>query len=157
WYSRAITAIEEALRRVNRNAYAQGVLRDTHWGRAQALDQLKRYAEAAQDWNRAVELSPEPERDSYRINRALSLVRIGKVAESIEAAEVSLKNANANLLYNATCVFALAAGDPDESTGGLSREECAKRAVALLQQAVAKGYKDAEHMKKDDDLKALRG
>jgi hypothetical protein len=45
----------------------------------------------------------------------------------------------------------------DESGGSLSRQERAKRAVALLQQAVAKGYKDAEHMKKDDDLKALRG
>jgi len=32
----------------------------------------------------------------------------------------------------------------------------ANRAVALLQQAVAKGYKDAEHVKKDTDLKALR-
>jgi hypothetical protein len=28
--------------------------------------------------------------------------------------------------------------------------------VALLQQAIAKGLRDAEQMKKDDDLKALR-
>jgi len=33
---------------------------------------------------------------------------------------------------------------------------CAKRAIALLRQAVAKGYQDAEHMKNDHDLKALR-
>jgi hypothetical protein len=38
----------------------------------------------------------------------------------------------------------------------LSKEDCARRAVTLLQQAVAHGYKDAEHMKHDDDLKALR-
>jgi hypothetical protein len=38
----------------------------------------------------------------------------------------------------------------------LSKEDCAKRAITLLQQAVAKGFKDADHMKKDDDLKALR-
>lgn len=37
-----------------------------------------------------------------------------------------------------------------------SKEECAKRAVALLQQAIAKGYKNLEHVTKDDDLKALR-
>ncbi len=30
------------------------------------------------------------------------------------------------------------------------------RAVELLRQAVAKGYKDIEHLKKDDDLKPLR-
>ncbi len=28
--------------------------------------------------------------------------------------------------------------------------------MAWLKQAVAKGYKDIEHLKKDDDLKALR-
>ena len=45
----------------------------------------------------------------------------------------------------------------DEPNGSMSKAECAKRAVALLQQAVANGFKDAEHLKKDDDLKALRG
>jgi hypothetical protein len=33
----------------------------------------------------------------------------------------------------------------------------AARSVELLRQAVAKGYKDIDHLKKDDDLKALRG
>ena len=35
-------------------------------------------------------------------------------------------------------------------------ESVAARAVALLQQAVAKSYKDVAHMKKDRDLDALR-
>ncbi len=30
------------------------------------------------------------------------------------------------------------------------------RAIELLRQAIGKGYKDIEHLKKDDDLKALR-
>jgi hypothetical protein len=32
----------------------------------------------------------------------------------------------------------------------------AGRAVELLQQAVSRGYKDAEHLKKDEDLRGLR-
>jgi len=72
------------------------------------------------------------------------------------AAEALPKNADAVTLYDAVCVLALAAGRPDEAGGSLSKEECARRAMALLQQAVARGYKDAEHLKKDDDLKALR-
>jgi len=35
-------------------------------------------------------------------------------------------------------------------------EQYAARAVELLRQAVAKGYKDAAHMKKDTDLDPLR-
>jgi hypothetical protein len=47
-----------------------------------------------------------------------------------------------------------AAGGADASR--LAPEEAA-RAVALLRQAVAGGYKDAARLKKDRDLDALRG
>jgi hypothetical protein len=43
-----------------------------------------------------------------------------------------------------------------ERRGLPAKEVYTISAVALLQQAVAKGYNDAEHMKKDDDLKSLR-
>jgi hypothetical protein len=66
------------------------------------------------------------------------------------------KNANAVTLFNAARVFALAAGRSDETAGSLSKEECAKRAVALLRQAVAEGFNSVEHIKRDDDLTALR-
>jgi hypothetical protein len=44
-------------------------------------------------------------------------------------------------------------------TGAKRRElaqQYADRAVALLRQAVAKGYKDVAHLKKDADLDGLR-
>jgi hypothetical protein len=63
---------------------------------------------------------------------------------------------NANELYNAASVFALAADRRKETDGELSKENCARRAIALLRQAVARGYRDAKHMKADDDLGALR-
>jgi hypothetical protein len=58
--------------------------------------------------------------------------------------------------HDPACVFAQAADRRDEAGGSHSREDCAKCAVAPLQKAVAKGYKDVDHLKKDEDLKALR-
>jgi hypothetical protein len=107
-------------------------------------------------WDRAVELSPEPERPEIRLGRAASRVRARQVDAAIQEAEQLSQDANANTLYSAACVLALAADRPDESAASLSKEQCARRAVALLRQAVAQGFKDAEHMKKDEDLQALR-
>src|SRR5262249_4314681 len=44
----------------------------------------------------------------------------------------------------------------DDPGGSPSKVECAKRAAALFQQAVAKGWKDAEHRNKDPDLASIR-
>src|SRR5262249_67757 len=131
-------------------------LRNAHWGRAQALDALKRDAEAAKDWDKAVDLSPEPQQPAFRMSRAASRVRAGQGDAAIQEAEGLVKNADAATLYNAACVFALAAERADEPSGSLPKEQGALRAVALLRQAVGKGWKDTAHMKTDDDLKALR-
>jgi hypothetical protein len=40
--------------------------------------------------------------------------------------------------------------------GAPSSERLAEEAMALLKEAVAKGYKNAAHMKQDKDLDALR-
>jgi serine/threonine protein kinase/Flp pilus assembly protein TadD len=156
WYTKAIAKLEEVLRQVKVDVTAQRFLRNAHWGRARALDDLKRHAEAATDWDKAIELSPEAERPGLRMHRASSRVRAGQADAAIHEAEDLAKIPHPGILYNAARVFALAADRKDEAGGSLSNEECAKRAIALLRQAVAKGYKDADHMKKDDDLKALR-
>lgn len=60
-------------------------------------------------------------------------------------------------LYDAACAYALCAGaarNPVANAPGL--EKLAEEAMALMKQAVAKGYKDAAHMKQDKDLDALR-
>ena len=60
-------------------------------------------------------------------------------------------------LYDTACLYALCAGanrtGPD--TARLAKE-CADEALTLLKRAVAKGYKNAAHMKQDPDLAALR-
>src|SRR5262249_55952341 len=155
-HARAIETLESVLRQVKVNATAQRFLRNAHWGRAQALQALARLADADEDWDKAVELSPEPERLQFRMNRAACRVRIGQVDAALEEADELTKIQHPMVLYDAGCVFALAANRRDEAGGSLSKEECAQRAVALLQQAVAKGCKKEERMKKDEDLKGLR-
>jgi serine/threonine protein kinase/tetratricopeptide (TPR) repeat protein len=156
WYDQAIATLEGVLRHVNSDATAALWLRNAHYGRARALDDLKRHAEAAAAWDKAVELSPPPQRAWVRLRRALSRVRAGQVDAAIQEAQELAKDADAATLYDAACVLGLAAGRPEESAAALSKEQCARRAVALLRQAVAQGFKDAEHMKKDEGLQALR-
>jgi serine/threonine protein kinase/tetratricopeptide (TPR) repeat protein len=156
WYARAIATLEDVLRQFKVDVTAQQYLRNAHWGRAEALDGLKRHAEAALAWDKAIELSRDAQQAGLRLQRALSRVRAGQVEAAIQEAKELAKNANAETLYNAARILALGASRPDESAGSLSKEECAQHAVALLRQAVAKSYKNAEQMKKDDDLKALR-
>jgi hypothetical protein len=78
------------------------------------------------------------------------------VDAAIREAEEVAKDANAVTLFEAACVFALAAGRPEETGGSLSKEACGKRAVALLRQAVAQDGKIAEHIKRHAYLQALR-
>jgi hypothetical protein len=90
------------------------------------------------------------------MRRAACRVRAGQVDAATREAEQVAKNANALTLYYAACVFALAAARPGETGGSVSKESWAKRAVALLRQAVARDGKLAELLKRDDDLQALR-
>jgi tetratricopeptide (TPR) repeat protein len=73
----------------------------------------------------------------------------------------SLKRTDAGSLYNAASLRAVAAAvlrAADESADGGRRADVeADRAMDWLKQAVAAGYKDAAHLKRDNDLDALRG
>jgi serine/threonine protein kinase len=157
WYAKAIATLEGVLRQVKVDPAARRFLRNAHGARADTLDlHLKRHAEALADWDRAVELSPEPEQLQFRMRRALCRVRVGQVDAATEEAEQLAKNANGVTLFAAACVFALAAARPEETGSSLSREACAKRAVALLRQAAAADGKLAEQIKRHDDLLVLR-
>jgi serine/threonine protein kinase/tetratricopeptide (TPR) repeat protein len=156
WYARAIASLEGALVQSKDDVTAREYLQNAYLNRARAFDDLHRHAEAAADWDRTVELTPAANRAELRMNRALSRVRAGQVATATREAEELAKNADAGTIYNAACVFALAAGRRDKSAGPLSRKDCARRGVALLRQAVARGFKDVQHLKSDEDLNSLR-
>jgi len=74
-----------------------------------------------------------------------------------------LDNADNGNLYNAACVFALAAASVQPAAGEeLSNEQSEQRqtwmneAMASLNQAVEAGWTDFAHMRKDTDLTILR-
>jgi tetratricopeptide (TPR) repeat protein len=156
--NRAFNGLSSLLKATGRTHEAQEITQ-------QAIDLYKKLVKS-----QPIDLRLKQELAKYYVKLAVLLRASSKLEEAAQAfraareiyerdlaADFLVKNADANELYNAACVLALAADRRDETGGSLSREQCAQRAIAILQQAVANGWKDAEHMKKDDDLKALRG
>jgi hypothetical protein len=93
------------------------------------------------------------------------LVHLGAYTEAAAAADrlAAAGSTPAADLYNAACFLSLCAplAQKDAMLSESRRKDLARqygdRAIALLRQAVAKGYKDAAHMKQDTDLDPLRG
>jgi tetratricopeptide (TPR) repeat protein len=157
WCNKAIATEEEGLRRGGRIAHVHLGLVNAHAYRADALSALQRHVEALKDYDQLVELAPEAERPRQSSFRAAGRVRAGQVAAAIEEAEELAKNGDSVVSYNAACIYALAS--KPTKANPISPEQQAKyaeRAIALLRQAIAKGYRNAQEMKNDDDLKSLR-
>jgi tetratricopeptide (TPR) repeat protein len=157
WFAKAIALLAPLVQAEPRLVTERLFLRNAHWGRAQALDKLARHADAVKDWDRALALNAVAAHiPLFRCNRALSLARAGEHAKAV--AEVNAlaeaKEVTGATLYDLGCVCALAAAAVKDDAR--LPEHYAARAVALLRQAVAKGWKDAAHMKKDPDLGVLR-
>jgi tetratricopeptide (TPR) repeat protein len=159
-HAKAVATLEEVMSKFTVDGRGQRFLRNAYWGQARVLDDQKNHTEAVKKWDKAIELSPKAQRPLFRMNRAVSRVRAGQFEAALQEVQEFTNSTEKDTLYNAACVFALAAGRREEAGASLAKEECARRAVALLRQAVAKGWKDPkdiEHMKKDEDLEALRG
>jgi tetratricopeptide (TPR) repeat protein len=157
WYDKAIATQEEARRRGGSINRVQHGLMSAHTFRAEALSALQRHAEALKDYDKMVELAPEPERPLRRSIRAAGRLRAGQVAAAIEEAEELANHADLMVLYNAACIYAVASKPTKANPiSPKLQAKYAERAVALLRQAVAKGYTNVHEMKNDDDLKTLR-
>src|SRR5262249_39398337 len=112
WYDKAIRRLAAVHQRYPRRATPRLFLRNGHWGRAEAYDQLEKYTEAVKDWNPAIELSPPQDQASLRAGRTDSLVRAGQVADAVaEVAELARTGKwAASQWYNFACIYALASG-----------------------------------------------
>jgi serine/threonine protein kinase len=158
WYDLAIGVLAPRVEREPRLVPARLFLCDSHGGRAAALMQLERFADAIRDWDRALELADGMQRAGIRLGRACAVVRVEPMKAVAEAEAVLQGNPPSSQFYNAACVYALSSAQVREAA--LS-DQYAARAVALLRQAQEKGYFNAparvEHMKKDADLESLRG
>jgi hypothetical protein len=93
--------------------------------------------------------------DDY-LQRLAALAQHGRPADAVVAADALAARwpKDADTLYGCACVYALAAGACAGDAPTADRH--AGRAVALLQQAVAADFKDAEMLHKDPDLDAVR-
>jgi tetratricopeptide (TPR) repeat protein len=153
WYAKAAGAVGPAREKAPGDADVRKGLRQAHWRRAQALARLGRHAEAVGEYGRALEASAEPvERADVLAFRAVSRVRAGQLQEGLRDADELARGGGATSLYNAACVYATASGD---KAGAGHEEEYALRAVGLLGEAVAKGYRDPAQMVADSDLDAV--
>jgi hypothetical protein len=115
---------------------------------------LHKYAEAAKDWGRVLELSARTEQPRFRALRAIAWANAGQVAEAVaEVTELTKLPLfwNAGQWYDFACVYSIAGGKVADR-----KQSYADKAVELLQKAVKAGYRDAAHMKKDTDLDSLR-
>ena len=137
---------------------------DSSATRAQALNQVGRSADALHDWDEIDaalkgQLSP-----AWRSQRAQARARAGQHAQACSEAESLAKQNSRSVeaLYDAACIHSLASAAvlKDDKLSEDERktlaEKYAARAVALLKDAVSKGYKNLDHIKKDADLDAVR-
>jgi tetratricopeptide (TPR) repeat protein len=137
-------------------------------GRAHALWHLKRYAESAAAYDKAMPLAKPNQRAAWLPEHATVLARTGAYTRAAaEAEEVAgLKSAAGMALYNAACALALASADAgkDNTLPAAERKRLAARyaasAVAVLGKAKTAGlFKDPSrlaHMKQDADLDSVR-
>jgi len=105
WFGRAIDSLQAVHEKEPRDVNAKLFLRNSHWSRAMAYDQLQKYADAAaKDWDRAVELTSPPVtkaglRAATHHNLGNALLAKGQVDEAIacfkKAIECDPKDAEA--------------------------------------------------------------
>lgn len=154
WYDKAIVVLKPFVEAKKGPPVARFYLRTAHWGRAEALSDLKRYPEAVGDWDRALELAAADDKTTIRLSRASWLLRAGQVAQAVAEADDLAKSMSipAPQIYNLACLHALAAGK-DEA----NRERHVGNALRLLRRAVKEGFDDVLLVKTDEDLNSLHG
>ena len=57
WFEKAIRTLTAVYEQDRRLVQAGRFLRDSHWSRARAYDRLRRFTEAVNDWDKAIELN----------------------------------------------------------------------------------------------------
>jgi tetratricopeptide (TPR) repeat protein len=151
WRTKELEALHRLPTMLAKSRSAQRELSLTHQYRAELLELLHRYDEATIDWTKAAESATESRKALMLSRRAISRIRSGAANEGLDEMELLIPKADSFVLYNAGCAYAVAA----ESKNA----EAAKypdRAMELLRQAFEKGWANADHAKKDDDLTVLR-
>jgi hypothetical protein len=148
WYDKAISTLEKA--------DAPDLLFKSYRSRAAALTRLGRPSDALKDWDHALELDTWPDRAEMRLQRALTLARLGEHVRAVAEAD-DLHPAGklpGAALETFARVYALAAkGCAGKDVG----RKHADRALAMIALAQKAGQPlTGQRLKQDADFEALR-
>ena len=157
WYDKALTILVPLTTGSPRLVKERMFLRNAYWGRASALSKLSRHAEAISDWDKAIAVNDQPEaRPGLAALRIAAVARSGEHAKATADADAmaAAPDVDGGTLNVLAKVFAISAASVENDAQ--LRERYASRAVELLRQTAAKGYKDIEQLKKEDDFRSLR-
>jgi len=146
-YDQAIATLVPVLQKESRLALARQFLINSRRGRAGTLDELMRYAEAAEEWARVLGLDGNY-KTYHQTMLMFSRVRAGQIEAALKDAEQLAKVDSALVQRNCACTYALAFAKTKD-------EKHALRALELLRAAVAKGLPVAM-LKNNPDLAPLR-
>ena len=160
WYEKArdkVTAMQQAGRLAPQDKNVLSMLK-------RSIQQCKHAATALGDWKTLLEQPAEllPVLLEVRGREFVQASRMGEAVQAVAKLR-ELKTVTNEQLYNAACVYSLAAAaikaQKDEQ---LTAEQSAARqqhiaaALATLREAIAAGWKDFAHMQKDPELTVLR-
>ena len=156
WYGKVVKILAPIVAQNKKEPNAQLFLRNAHWDRANALGQLRRHTEAIKDWQRAIELDDDFDKESLQLFQ-----QTAQMEEKLKA-EVKPPNAAApaGLLFDAARVHARAAAAAEKSGEPSLKKRYTDRALELLKLAKMAGYfgesQRIEQLGKDGDFELLR-
>jgi hypothetical protein len=120
----------------------------------------------------AAQMKANPTVWTYRVALASNASRLGQIhqragrpADAVASYRLAitmmkeLRSPSEHNLYSLACYQALLAGVAAEAGSGMTAEQAraaADRAMKALSAAIAAGYRNVAHMRKDTDLDALR-
>lgn len=168
WAGRSVEAFTRR-RETNPDGEDRDYLCQSHWHRATARNQLKRYAAAAEDWGEAAKLARKPmDTAFYLAHRGSSLVRAGDAKSATAEFVTAIATAVARLndpkqltgldYYDAAAVYSLAIGGTEDPA---LKEKYGAEAVRLLGEAAKVGFlrdpAKVRELQSIDEYTALHG
>jgi serine/threonine protein kinase len=151
----ALPVLDDMQRRVTTEETNRNLRTAIHRERALTCTDLGRHDAAAEEWGAAAGLSNGNPQLNNRARRAISLVRAGRMEEGISEAE-DLARLNDSVALILSAHVHTVAADRSNPPDAAAFDRHAGRAIELLRQAAAKGWKNTRYIVGDDNLDALR-
>lgn len=152
WYGRAVEQLTSLLRDRPGDSQTRQYLAMTHAGRADFSRILGRFADALEDWDRAIEFDDGPAR-AMRADLASSLAGADRWSEAVDEVTELTRSGDwtADHWLGFAKIYAAAS-----ARGIAGHQECADRAIACLTSAVAAGFQNVVALEQDEAFEPIR-